>query len=482
MVDINLRPGVGIHLMPVMQYIYPGPVSELLYKWHEVKFDVAKCKKIYRAYMKEHKLNNTVFSQNFFDSGTLGSKKYFYSSPVKEWYFGIRTNCYKKQAADFGTYVKLNDVKKLAKLIAKIPDLTSQKEAIKVFDFVPEQIVKNAFSPGQWAARGANNKPLPPGIYRKEHACVVISSGTTQIIVDPVFIAARGTPTKIPWKRPNHNLGAPVDAILITHSHLDHWNLPSLLATKMYKNGKVIVPWVPKENVNTCDYSSQLKNIGAQHKVGRWGETYKVGNIEIDILPFYGEQASAKLSIADKNLRNWGNCYRVNTPQFSALLLVDSGKDPEGNMLQVVEKSVKQKGPVDFVLSCMREFASPFIPIGLSSYILSLSFSQLKELSNDFHKNKLEFSTAGPEGIVQICKAAKARGYMPYAQGYVGEGIPIPFDDWGPSRGGEKEAMSDLSKKLKKAKSKTKSIEWNPGDRIYLKGKAIARQKFKPLF
>jgi hypothetical protein len=153
---------------------------------------------------------------------------------------------------------------------------------------------------------------------------------TARLVFDPVFMscAVPAATTVLPDDR--------VDAVLITHSHVDHWHVPSLLASAHAADTTVVVPHVPKPTVLCPDLAAQLEAVGQRCAHPRWGAVLSFGDIDVDILPFYGEQPAVDACCPDTDVRNWGNCYRVNTPDFAALILADSGIDPAGDMLDVI--------------------------------------------------------------------------------------------------------------------------------------------------
>lgn len=301
---------------------------------------------------------------------------------------------------------------------------------------------------------------VEPGLYRREHASLVVRSKTTTLIVDPIPMMAmlpRISETPLdPTTRP--------DAILVTHSHWDHWNLPSLLRTAGDPKVPVIVPAVPRRNL-LCesDFAEALAAVG-QHAVrAPWHSTHRIGDIEIDVLPFYGEQPTRDDAPALEGLRSWGNCYRFNTPDFSAIILVDSGVDALGSAASAVLESVRRHGPPDVLLSCLRSFACPFFG-GLPLYWATLPFARLEELFALHDRSALPSTTAGTEGIAALCAEAGIPRFMPYAHGFEGIGAPIGDIGWGEGEPSEADAASDLQARLEKLGAPTKVLRWNTGE------------------
>lgn len=310
-------------------------------------------------------------------------------------------------------------------------------------------------------------EPDGPGIYRREHACLLIRSRTTSILVDPIQLQRR-----LPSMRgaPLHPGAERVDAVAITHSHVDHWHLPSLLGRLEGPEAPVLVPRVPRLNLLTpVDFQAVLRTCGQTALAPGWHETVKVGDIEVEVLPFYGEQPTRDGPRLREGLRNWGNCYRFDTEDFSCLVLVDSGTDPEGGMAEAVAASCRRKGPVDVVLACQREFLSPFFG-GLSHYWAALPWQQLQALHRDYREGRLRSATAGPSGAAEVCVAAQARVFLAYANGFEGMGQPITDVGWGDGEPSEARCNARMREHLARLGAAVEVGEWCPGDVARLSG------------
>ncbi len=304
-------------------------------------------------------------------------------------------------------------------------------------------------------------EPDGPGIYRREHACVLIRSRTTSILVDPIQLQRR-----LPSMRgaPMHPGVVPVDAVAISHSHVDHWHLPSLLGRLAGPEQPVLVPRVPRLNLLTpVDFQAALRACGQKVLAPAWHETVKVGDIEVEVLPFYGEQPASEGPRFREGLRSWGNCYRFDTEDFSCLVLVDTGTDPEGGMVEAVAESCRRKGPVDVVLACQREFLSPFFG-GLSHYWAALPWSQLRALYQDYREGRLKSATAGPSGAAEVCAVARARHFLAYANGYEGMGQPITDVGWGDGEPSEAVCNARMREHLARLGAPVEVGEWSPGE------------------
>ncbi len=68
-------------------------------------------------------------------------------------------------------------------------------------------------------------------------------------------------------------------------------------------------------------------------------------DLQLQSLPFWGEQPVATPPSLGSDLRNFGNCYRVDAAAYSAVLLADSGADPDGSVFEALSQSARETGP-----------------------------------------------------------------------------------------------------------------------------------------
>jgi L-ascorbate metabolism protein UlaG (beta-lactamase superfamily) len=295
---------------------------------------------------------------------------------------------------------------------------------------------------------------------RREHASVELASPSgSRIIIDPIFRA--------PLLRCAATMPVPapgIDAAFVTHSHGDHFNLATLdwLAAG---GATIYVPDVPNHSLLAEDMVEELDACGLPGKVCETGSITQVGDMTVEALPFFGEQPSARVSPAEPGIRNWGNCYRVTTPGFSALVLADSGTDPSGSMLAAISESVKRSGPVDIVVGSLRDLYLPFDVEGLARYYIVLPVSGLRADYELYRRGKLPSATLGLSGTAAACAEAKAKIFLPYAHGLTGYGQPIVRNPFGPSSGAdESTSCAALSEELRRIGSDTQIVSWCPGD------------------
>ncbi|MDE1715947.1 MBL fold metallo-hydrolase [Chromobacterium amazonense] len=313
-----------------------------------------------------------------------------------------------------------------------------------------------------------------PGIQRLEHASLLISSETTRLLIDPISLAIGGNVGLPDLDLAPSNLAYPVDGILVSHGHLDHWHIPTILRHGGDGSVPVIVPHIPVASLLSQDDMRQsLADVGQTVMAPAWGDTVHIGDIAIDILPFYGEQPTIGASSAPYGVRNWGNCYRVTTPQFSVILLVDSGSDAMGSVMDVLERSLEKRGPPDLLLSCCREMTKAPFWQGLFTFWLTLPMTELQKLAKQQVEKSLASITLGPDGIAEACLRFGIGKFAPYANGFCGIGKAIHDIGWGNDEPSEAEVVQRICTRIDEAGGKTEVVAWLPGDVIrFADGKA----------
>jgi L-ascorbate metabolism protein UlaG (beta-lactamase superfamily) len=240
------------------------------------------------------------------------------------------------------------------------------------------------------------------------HNTVVVQAGATRVIVDPLFFAdGPGYPASY------QPLGlsdiGPVDAVLITHSHPDHFDPASLL--RFPPDTPVIVPVVARETLLATAMTRRLDELGfADIRPLTWGNSIRIGDAEVTALPFYGEQPTDG-DVLHPDVRNAGNTYVVTGPTCSAGFLADSGRDHLGDVREVVADRRRAGGELDVLFSGYRGWVTYPVQLLFSSVAAFLLlvpprlWTVRQQLMCDV------------TGAVDVAEHAGARYVVPYADG-----------------------------------------------------------------
>jgi L-ascorbate metabolism protein UlaG (beta-lactamase superfamily) len=302
--------------------------------------------------------------------------------------------------------------------------------------------------------------PDCPRIVRMQHASVLLSGGGFGVIADPHFQSEYEPPTlRNTFRYPD--VASQINAALITHSHADHFDIPSLMM--LPRTTPIVVPRVPRANILAPDMKAMLQDIGFSSVIeGAWHSTViKSDGLEVIALPFFGEQPLRHEHPRDIQLRSWGNTYLVRTARYSAWLLVDAGADASGSMQETAHEVRRRHGPVDFVLSNLREFyvgtgcSSPRYIAGGGHYWMCLTGEQMQR----FHLMNEDLLTLGPAGVAEVARIVGAKYVLPYAHWWRDLGTPDP---------GEDQIADEVRRCL--ASCRTEVLGWRPGDALLFGG------------
>jgi L-ascorbate metabolism protein UlaG (beta-lactamase superfamily) len=299
-----------------------------------------------------------------------------------------------------------------------------------------------------------------PGVFRLQHAALLYRSPHAGVLVDPHLHSSYRPAIETDLHR--DHLEGIVDAILISHFHEDHWSLSTLMSFS--KDLPIVVPKVSRSTIICGDMRKMLRHLGFRNviSVDWYSEPLIFGDIEVHVLPFFGEQPLRFEQSKHSSIRNWGNTYVIRTSDYTSWFLIDSGADALGSMTEVAEHVHSRFGPIDLVLSSLRRFhVRNYFYINGGLNWLTLSPSQLL----NFGTMRDHCITLGPDGVAEVCKIVDAAYYLPYAHwwgdvGAVGGNrINLP----GQSEG---DLLAELRVALSYARTRTRIVEWNIGDQF----------------
>lgn len=183
------------------------------------------------------------------------------------------------------------------------------------------------------------------------HATALVDTGRTRVLVDPFFLPRSPHAAYRPLPFPRW----PVDAILITHSHPDHFHPGTLL--RFGPDVPILVPAVARESALSVDMAQRLRELGFRRveAVG-WWEERRIGDARITALPFYGEQPTAD-AVLHPELRNVGNVWSVTANGRRVAFCADSGRDAAGDMRAVATEDRGRAGPLDALFCGYRSWS-----------------------------------------------------------------------------------------------------------------------------
>ncbi|WP_257448044.1 MBL fold metallo-hydrolase [Archangium lipolyticum] len=457
-----------INLRPTLPSL---PFEALLRQWMDAAFEPAECRRRLERLMEQKKLSPALFNPEEIEKGGRPATNALlfdsFASPARDWTLFAQVKR-GPEVLRAGARLPIASVPWVAQLLraASYSDDVDTLRAMVASGLPGKlgQVFNACLEPAEDEAEyGAWPVVDAPGIYRREHASLVIRSQTTTLLFDPqIFTLGESTHFS---RYPRESGPIEPDAILITHPHEDHWHVPAILRHVANRNIPIIVPVVPRPNLLTPeDFASSLGQVGLDARAVPWGDTVKVGDIEIDVLPFYGEQPTRCAPGPAEGLRCWGNCYRVTCPQFSALILVDSGVDPLGDMVEAVRQSTARRGPVDVVLANCRSFPEG-INVGLPQYAMTLPFERLRAMYAENAGGRWLSMTLGGPGVAEACIAAQARYFLPYAHMFRGLG-----------RDAEDDTLAGIRAGLAQRGAATEVLAWNPGDVARFDGARLGLQ------
>ena len=298
-----------------------------------------------------------------------------------------------------------------------------------------------------------------PGVYRLQHAALLYRTKTTGILVDPQLHSNYGM-SGIKNDISRAMLEGLVDGILISHNHYDHWHCPTLMMFP--PDIPIFVPKVPRNSLACEDMVSRLKSLGFENviAVDWYSDGIFIGDIEVNVLPFYGEQPVNPQYSETKHpdLRNWGNTYLLRTENYSSWFLIDSGDDPLGKTSEVAAYIKDKFGGVDWVLSNFQSLSYNSIGSDISSWgadIIGTLMSNPQMLEAMNQQQGSHLSTLGAKGVAEICHIVGVKACLPYDHSWA-ELVQYTEHD--------QSLIKDVAQELKQLDCSTEVIPWRIGD------------------
>jgi Beta-lactamase superfamily domain len=170
------------------------------------------------------------------------------------------------------------------------------------------------------------------------HATVLLTGPRTTVLIDP-FLLPRDEQFPVGYQPLTHGSVAP-DAVIVTHSHHDHFHVDSLL--RLDRNTPIFVPDVPRESSLAVDMVYRLNEIGfADVRTLSWHQQATIGDFTVISLPMYGEQPTSDAPLPP-DVRNFGNSYVIKGGGRSFAFVADAGCDHLGDVRSLATQAFER--------------------------------------------------------------------------------------------------------------------------------------------
>jgi L-ascorbate metabolism protein UlaG (beta-lactamase superfamily) len=253
----------------------------------------------------------------------------------------------------------------------------------------------------KWLERATEPDTSHDGVF-VGHNTTLLRGQRGAVLVDPYFRPSDDI--DLPGFQPMQarDLGK-VDAVVITHSHGDHFHLGSLL--QLPRDVRVFVPAVERESLFSTDCAARLRQLGFEHvEALKPGDERMVEDVRVRALPFFGEQPTDQRGV--HGVFNVGSTWLVETPKVRAAFFADTGHDVRGDMKQVCAKE-----RADVLFCGVRGFKLKPIFFG---------FTTLDAFLVDVPRDLLDVPQqlmADPQTAVDYAKRLGAKSLVPCADG-----------------------------------------------------------------
>lgn len=303
-----------------------------------------------------------------------------------------------------------------------------------------------------------------PGIHRLQHASLLFRSESAAVVTDPVYFMGD---KPCSWNQPG-SLPA-VDAVLLSHSHRNHFSLLSLM--QFPRDVLIVLPPVSSPSILCEDMMGQLRSAGFTNIVAPpWYSNITVKDIGIHVYPFYGEQPWVGFAQPVPELRNWGSTYVVDCMDRKTWFLIDSGPEHGRTSTELCTRIAEDHGHIDFVMSNLREFHwFPGQIDGSGSFLFCFPLEELQRPER-WPYDKL--ITYGPRGMREVLEALQPSYFFPYAHWFHElERASHYFEDTGRTENGLVKAI--LNDAPSRGQLRTQIMRWQVGDHLAWPGPGV---------
>jgi L-ascorbate metabolism protein UlaG (beta-lactamase superfamily) len=175
------------------------------------------------------------------------------------------------------------------------------------------------------------------------HACVLVESASTSILIDPLLPSRPSGDGRFGWR----DLPRRIDLCLITHGHPDHMVFEALLPLR-HRIETIVVPRNVPGSLEDPSLKLALRQLGFQSILEVDAlEALRISDGLITPVPFMGEHAD--LRIRSKS------CYHVEVAGNRILFAADAA--PAN--LELIDRISAEAGPVDIIFLGMECDGAP---------------------------------------------------------------------------------------------------------------------------
>jgi L-ascorbate metabolism protein UlaG (beta-lactamase superfamily) len=308
------------------------------------------------------------------------------------------------------------------------------------------------------------------GITFVGHATVAIEHAGVRLLFDPFLMPPSSDDPRD--YRPLLASELAPDAVFITHSHPDHYDLGSLL--RLGADTPIYVPCVERESLLAIDMRMRLEQLGFRAvRALAWGQHVQVGPHRVFGEPLLGEQPTDG-EVLHPELRNVGNTYVVEHPGCRVALLADAGRDALGSSVAQATEWRRRFGDIDVVLGgyrAWRLWPIQYPTTSVARYLLFVPPSRWgssMQIMND------------ADDLLELAARCGARFVVPYANGgapwYWRRGLGPAADASGASLAAFDPDLSALTDACAARRSDTRAqlVILRPGERLVVDGRGAS--------